>query len=576
MFATVALHPAVSLGQDQSSGEEEDVPFSSARIFSKLWGGDHPEADWGTTFGATNPEDIGKDLYLTVYDKTELIPENEANSELAKKFAVTDGEMKRIRSGNYDIIADKKPGLTQDELLSKVVEIQTEYNWRKEMIELKAQVQASVEMSELFANGDLDDSGFDLINDLTIIEELLFLHTSPIDIGASYTSTSGPGLAPVGQAGGTQAAVSGPEGIKLPPGAGTTSAALEEGGAAEGAAGLTEAQKAAGMGAGGGVNPNACFAGDGFGDALADFEEKSQTDPNYKDGSAAQKAQEQQAGAGQTPDSQLQLDLDDILPAQPGPDLSNLQPAPADNWLDDKLCNEVFCLTVNFVEKPATSSYANSDNCIACHVEKINDVLKTVITHSLVPTKAPGNLGESAQCKKAIADALGLINMNFYAISMPVKTPPNDDLIFGTSVEDEWREFCEQTAFFPFDACKTPEQRKEEIQEEYEPEPILADRAAKKALSETPDDATQEDVIQRVNDTITTYDLQRVTATSKLEQQQQSDEASVFYHPLRIEIDQMNYYFSRIQDILHSLHEPVATIPGPQACTSIKNKEECT
>jgi hypothetical protein len=40
-------------------------------------------------------------------------------------------------------------------------------------------------------------------------------------------------------------------------------------------------------------------------------------------------------------------------------------------------------------------------------------------------------------------------------------------------------------------------------------------------------------------------------------------------------MDRMIYYFTSIQKLLHSLHEPVDGIAGPQACTDLKNKKDC-
>jgi len=505
---------------------------------------------------------------MTIYNKTELEPQRQAAEEVAGKYGIDEGELVRLLNGNYNVIADKKPGLTQEELQSKIVEIQQEHKWRKEILELKAQVKASVETSEIFANGDTGDSGFDLIHDLEIIEEILFLHTQPIDIGKSYTSSSGPGVAQVGQAGETQAHATGTDGTKTP---GTTSSALtsdEDGadGGDSGAGGRASSTD-------GDLNPNACFGDETYEEALNEFEKKSQTDPHYRDGSAYQDESDD-AGDQNVGTSQQALSTDP-LPALPQPPMV-YPPAPEDNWLKEALCNDIFCLSINIVSAPVTSSYANSDNCIACHVEQINDVLKTVVSHTLAPSKAPGNLGESAQCKKAIADAFGAVSMNFYAVAMPVQTPANDDLVYGTTVEEEWEEFCNRVDLFPFDDCKSPEQLKEErLEKGYQQPPILEDRAAKQAISQVPDGASQLDVTSRIDEIVATYRIQQDEELTALHAEEGSDESIVFFHPLKVELDQMNYYFTNFQTVLHSLHEEVEGFPGKQACTELKNKKEC-
>ena len=583
MFATVVVKPLVALGQEPFSGKEEDVPFSSARIFSKVVEatGANPNADWGESFGADNEEDLAKDLYIIIYEKTQNGPQQEAFKQSASKYGMTEADLVRILHNDYSPLLDKKPGLRQEELQFKIAEIQQEYKQNKEILELKANIKAAVEPTEIFANGDLSDSGFDLINDLDIIEKLLFLKASPIDVGGSYTSPSG-GAANTGQAGGTEDAATGPDGTKLPPQ--QTSQPLtgdEQAGESGETPGGTGTQTGDGSQAGEeGFNPNACFQDDTYGDALSEFEQKAQEDSNYKDGSAfgtlTGDATVTDAGPSQDTTGKATSPLSaagDFFPQAPEEETPPVEAAAEDEWLQEEPCEDVFCLSVNFVKKPATSSFSNSDNCIACHVEKMNDILKNVINHSLVPTKAPGNLGESAECKKAMGTAFGSVSMNFYAVAMPVKTPLNDDLVYGTNIEDDWKYFCSTVAFFPFDACKEEDTSSPEYT--YAPPPSLLDRAAKDALSDSADGATYEDVSRRIASTVTGYELQSATEQQKIEDQKTADETIVFFHPLRVELDQMNQYFVNFSNILQSLHEEVEGVSGPQACTEIKNKKEC-
>ncbi len=206
-------------------------------------------------------------------------------------------------------------------------------------------------------------------------------------------------------------------------------------------------------------------------------------------------------------------------------------------------------------------------------MEKTNDILKEVINHSLVPTKAPGNLGESAECKKAMGTAFGSISMNVYAIGMPVKTPINDDLMFGTNIDDEWDNYCKSIAFFPFDACEKDEVKDEEAP--YEPPVDLVERATNQAAAQIEDEATQAEFSKRVSDQIAGYEAQQQKAAEAIEKEQNTDKNALLYQPLKYELDRMNYLFKNIQNILHSLHEQVAELPGRQACYDLKNKNEC-
>jgi len=89
-----------------------------------------------------------------------------------------------------------------------------------------------------------------------------------------------------------------------------------------------------------------------------------------------------------------------------------VEAAPADNWKKDRVCWGKFCLTINYVYETPTSKYMDADNCIACHIEKINEQLKKTISHSLSPNKIPGNLIETPKCKNGLSASLSSLSAN--------------------------------------------------------------------------------------------------------------------------------------------------------------------
>jgi hypothetical protein len=259
------------------------------------------------------------------------------------------------------------------------------------------------------------------------------------------------------------------------------------------------------------------------------------------------------------------------VPEATGPPI---QPAPADKWRKDKVCAGSFCIYVNLVMKPATSSFQNADNCIACHAEKINDVLRKVISYTLVPSKAPGNLAESGKCKKALSTAFGSVNMNIYTLAMPVQTPMNDDLIYGPTIEEDWYNYCNQVAY-PF-SCTNKPAPKTVSQAQYMPPQSILDMVSKRELAGAADNAPQATVANNIDTAVTGYSSDKIAGLQSYSVTKAADKGIQMYQPVRTELDRMNYYFNSISDILHSLHEPVAGIPGSQACTDLKNKQECT
>lgn len=592
MFCSALTQPFTAAGQEdgeQFSGSEADVPMSSANIFSKLTDkmGLKPDLDWGDSFGYNEKDEgkVGKDMYMVIYQKINVAPAKKSIKNISGKYGLNEGDMWLVLTGDYTPIADRKPGLSQEELLLKVSEMRNEYNQMKDLYQTEADIKAAVEPSEMFANGDLSDSGFDLINDLDLIDEILFLKTSPIDIGKSYTKAGGEGASAYGQQPVTTGEITGPAGIKTPPegtvsGGGGTDSVSESGSGAP----TVDAQTSGGQKTMSGeteiFNPNVCFVDNKYNDALDKFADNSLTNANLKDlgGEMPETVAYSAPGTGLGTDGTDKYDptggaVTETLPSITTPTLPPVQSAPADNWLKDRYCLEFFCLDLNFVMAPAKSSFANSDNCIACHVEKINDVLKEVINHSLVPTKAPGNLGESAECKRAMGTAFESLSMNVYAIGMPVKTPINDDLMFGTSIDDEWENYCNKVAFFPFDMCGEDEKKDEDAP--YEEPVSLTERAANQAIVQMPEGATQAELSKRINEQVAGYEAQQAKELEALKKEQVSDENALLYQPLKYELDRMNYLFKNIQNILHSLHEEVAEMPGRQACYDLKNKNEC-
>lgn len=583
MFFSALTQPFIATGQTdnrQYPKSEEDVPMSTANIFSKLSDelGLKPDLDWGESFGygEGDEEKVGKNMYMVIYKKVHNEPEKKTMKDISGKYGMNEGDTWLVFNGDYTPLMYRKPGLTQEELLNTVSEMQREYGEMRDTYQLEANIKAEVEPSEMFANGDLGDSGFDLIHDLRLIEEILFLETNPMDIGKSYVSPNG-GLSGYGQAPVTSGELMAPADIKTPSelsdagGGGGTDTTSQSGAGAQTAGPQTVKSGEADVN----LNPNACFIDNKYSESLAEFNTQSLTDANLKDLSRGQKPMTAYSapGSGISSDTPLSGMIDPakqpLLPKNV-PDLPPVQSAEADNWLKDRHCAGFFCLEINFVKSPAKSAFANSDNCIACHVEKTNDILKEVINHSLVPTKAPGNLGESAECKKAMGTAFSSVSMNVYAIGMPVKTPLNDDLMFGTNIDDEWANYCESVAFFPFDMCK---EREEDTPFE---EPVsVVDRATTQAAVQVAEGATQAELSKRVSEQIAGYEAEQKKEMEAIQKEQQTDSKAVLYQPLKYELDNMNYHFKNIQNILHSLHESIVEMPGIQACNDLKDKKEC-
>ena len=583
MFSSALFSPVISRtargeSGDSSSGSSAECTFPWTSCLHL----NIPDADWSATFGKTDPKDVGQDLYENVLNMTKVSPDQKAFKNTAGAFGTTESNMVRIMNNDLGPILDKNPYLTQDQAAKKMITIQQKYQEEKEIFAFKADIEAAVTPNEMFANGDTSDSGFDLINDLDNIQKILFNKSDKIDVGGAFNESSSGG---VGTSGGP-----GTPGSKTPAkspspseGTGSTSSALTDDGTppSDESSASAGASKTSGLGEkpSAADNPNICFADDTLDKALKDFDSKKSTDSNYKEtpttstpksgtgGSGTGSGSDSGENTGSTSDALTSPTEFDYQP----PAVPPAAPAPAGSWLDDLPCGEVLCIQVNFIKKTA-SAYVDSDNCIACHVEKINEKLKETINHSLIPGKATGNLLEPGICKQATADLFAKAGIRFHAVAKPVLTPTNDDLIYGTSMVDEWEKFVNTYKPYPFYEKKIPNPKDPE-QDPFVPS--VADTAAKAAAAYASPATTLPQVNNSIQQAVKGSQKAVSQAAAVAEVSLQSDTDAGFFQSIRRELEQMNYFFDSFQNILHRINSQVGDLNEEHPCENLPNIKEC-
>ena len=580
-FSPILSHTVLGASTVAPSGTDASgcsFPWTNCNVTSRLQV-NIPDANWGDVFGTDDPNIAGQDLYTKVYQMTKLDPDRNAMKNIAGSFGTTEASTVRLLNNDFGPLLDSNPSLTQLDAIQKMTEIQQSYQDEKDLLQFQSDINATVMPGEIFANGDISDSGFDLIIDLQNIEKLLFLKSDPIDIGASFSSSPGAGG---GGTGGMPSGTGSPTGPSATPAASTgkISTSLTTGG---GAGGLTPASGAGSAvlpGAGNTSpenNPNICLTGTGLNTALQNFENNKQKDSRLKETPtvtpSAQAAPSAAAPSGTGNAGAIQA-VSSATPAEfvyREPETPPVEAAPAGSWLQAIPCGDILCITIDFINKPA-SAYINSDNCIACHIEKIDEKLKETINHSLIPAKATGNLLEPGVCKIAAANLFRSAGIRFYAIARPIQTPTNDDLIYGTSIDKAWEKFVNTYKPFPFYTKNVPAPSTPNV---VTTPPSEADRAAKVAVAVAGPDTTLSTVNQRIQAQLNSTAQARSKAVAVAAPAVKSDTDSGFYQAIQRELEQMNYYFQAFQDILHSLSDNVDSIPGDHACQTIKNIKEC-
>lgn len=582
MFSSGLFSPMLTgtvLGAGSDSSGSSDSSASCTFPWTSCLHPNIPDPNWGDRFGTTDPEKVGVDLYEDILQKVKVDPDKKAFKNTAGAFGTSEGNMNRLLNNDLGPILDKSPYLTQDEAIKKMMNIQQRYQEEKDIFALKEDLDAATTPSEIFANDDTSDSGFDLINDLSNIENILFKKMDPIDVGGAYNASASGGAGGAGTPGNKT-------GAKTPPpseGTGSASSPLTGGGTSPGTGTqqTTPAADQSGLGKKPSAtsNPNICFADQKLDQALKDFQSKKLSDPNYKEtptkpvssGGTGTSGSGGGGGGGEnTGSTSSALSAPAEFDYNPPP-LPPAQSAPASNWLNDLPCNDILCLKINFV-KTTAAAYVDSDNCIACHIEKINEKLKETINHSLIPGKATGNLLEPGLCKQAAAGLFSKAGIRFYAVAKPIKTPTNDDMIYGTSMVDEWDKFVNTYKPFPFYEKKIPDPSDPKQDASV---PSVEDSAAKNAAAMATPDTSLDTISRNISSQVKGVQDQIARQVAIAEPSVQSDTDASFFQGIKKELEQMNFYFDSFQSILHRILEKVGDLNEDHPCQTLPDIKQC-
>jgi len=143
--------------------------LSNQQLFSKLLneiGINNPDYDLKLRDIFTGGEkNAGQNLYLAIYNKIILGTEKNALKQVGQSSGLNTYEIQAVLAGDITPLMQKHPHWTQEEIERNMYELQERYNDFVDIEELRSESEAYVMPSEIFANGDVSDSGFDLIHD---------------------------------------------------------------------------------------------------------------------------------------------------------------------------------------------------------------------------------------------------------------------------------------------------------------------------------------------------------------------------------------------------------------------------
>lgn len=463
---------------------------------------------------------FGQDLYTHIYKRVRYQASDVAITQTIAKRQISKEELALVIPGlNIGELLAKQPKsqLTPEEVARRGSDLKETLEEEKKLADLEVGMKMEVEQTELFADGDESNSGFDLLVDLDIIDAILF--------GKSETSFTGTGPgAPAGSsvadAGGQQSTVSSQEaalsakpsslGTKVSPTTTPPSPSPEE-------AEIT------------------CPLQEDFNSAVIALRTAEKKAPPQPTGGSQPSA----GGAGAGAAAGVGAEEEAPPPAE----------KPAD-WNRPLPCDDFFCLTFEARYKKESSYLANA-NCIACHFEKINDAFKKTLDHNLVPSKATGNLMEGPKCKSSMFN----LKWNAILIPQPILTPPNDDLVVKG-------DFLKNFA----DAYAKWGPRKEKGASD----PTTS--AAKRLIEQAPEGKDIQSLISEIRSEAA---RQKDEAETIMLQSRAASEASNYamqFGAVMEEIDAMNAYFESFMNLFNQIVAKQEEAP----CAKLLHKEICS
>lgn len=560
-FFNSALYDQI---KSESSGKLPLIPISAhGNIFDDLFASDY------------------ENLYALMFFSGAVSPENDALVELARGYNITPLEAQDIMSGSitpvYNLLPFRGDNLTQHEILYTASQFKREFEDLYEIYQLKQELGSSAYLSEVFSNGDLSDSGFDLVHDLEQIETILFDVVDPVssvDLGGRIDTAD-------------------EQGMKESPYHSRTSDDHEPSfSSVYFALSLNETDEETDDDDLDSFDPSSlveyldedvCPKDDedeSLSNALSVYEEKA--DQYFQENPDAKGTTSGQA----VPDEQKALE-EELVPEKPadfrrkeqcdglllfGRDASNPAMLEGGTQTDTQTSSGIpiasveFYLCLEYNEKwELYTSYIPTAPCFSCEFEKILAYIKKTLSSSLVPNKLTGNLMEASLCKQKLLDVAN-IDVNFNIIWAPVEAPANDDAIYGKSIFGEWSKFIKKNHPFLL-----------EFEDKSGSKPIgyslLPENVTRMSEEWVEQNRTDTSSVQEVlSEVIAMREYLTSEAAESVERYQittKAEDFSIYSQGVMAEVGQMKEYFKAFSNHFQKIAEEEGF------CRSIQTKKTC-
>ncbi|MFC1655881.1 hypothetical protein ACFL3C_03365 [Patescibacteria group bacterium] len=457
---------------------------------------------------------LAHDMYLNIYVEVNDKPEKKATKAAASKLGMSEDQVSSVAKQG-DLSSLYESSKTLDKTHQQYIKVLDSYNKALATESLRTELEQAVKPSEIFADGDTSNSDFDLIHDLSIIEEILFNEKSKSDFGGTFNS---PSVDTTDSGEQEELADLFDDPSLLPDEEGDDEAPKED----------DE-----------GLEPLECFEGDdALTNSLQDFEDEQAT--------------QAEAGAGEGEEDPFG---DETTEEEEFPK------APEDEWSLDDLCPDgaPFCIDIEFIMKKASIGpfKGSKSDCVECTVQKINKAFDDTLAKPLSANKVTGNVLEVAKCKKSLT----VLPANMKITTVAVAVPQSTNLFAPSSIGEEWKKFNERTN--PLWYQKTDKAAAEDLKKE---DPSQEDRAARKGITTAGPGATLDDVQQRTQNIVKSQKDQADKDADLAKQQETAEKQNRHYSNLLREITTMNLHFQSMKETFEKMKTP---------CSELANKSKC-
>jgi cell pole-organizing protein PopZ len=464
----------------------------------------------------------GENLYLEVYKTSTGKASENTTKNVSDKYGISQENVDNIvKKGDLKTLVESDKNATLEQLQMKYMKITSDYKATMETENMRTTLESKVTPSEIYADGDTSNSDFDLLYDLNLVEAILFNKTTP----SSFTNKFQAPVIKIITDEDLKALQNLFKDQEQREAEETREALIEaQGGQTAAAPGASEIK---------GTNPLSCLQEDDvLTNALSDFDE--------------QKTEEEAAAADADEEGQETGTVTEVIVPN-GPITSeNLPQAPSDDWKSTTLCDEgkVFCITIDFEMKLAElGNYPKEANCIACHIQKINEELDKIIKKPTSPNKVTGNFMEMPKCKTSFTNIASSMNIITKAVPPPLQK--KTDAFHTINVETEWKK----------------------INQTYTAPQAAGGTATRKALMDAPADATLDDVQKRITQISSTIEKQQQQTVETTQKTDNTETQNTKFQLLINEINTMHGYFKSIKDSFEKLKKPCEELATKATCS---------